>query len=165
MKNLLVLDKKDYTEDMECYERYCVRAIIRKGNKIAVQKGGEGDYKILGGGMEPTEDVGIALSREVEEESGLVVDLSTIEEIGEIYEARRDIYETDKKYVCHTWFYYCDVTDEVRSTNMTESEIAKGYHLEWATAQEIIEGNAKFMDQPWIYRDTKFIENFLEKKI
>jgi hypothetical protein len=45
---------------------------------------------------------------------------------------------------------------------MTESEIAKGYHLVWATPEEIIAGNQAFMDQPWICRDTEFVEMIKE---
>ena len=42
---------------------------------------------------------------------------------------------------------------------MTESEIAKGFKLEWATPEEIIAGNAPFAKtQPWSYRDSKFIQ-------
>ncbi len=37
-------------------------------------------------------------------------------------------------------------------THMTESEIEKGFHLEWATAQEIIDGNEPFCEtQPWSF--------------
>lgn len=50
-KILLVLDKKDYEDGMPVFERKCVRAIIEKNGKIAVQRGKGGDCKILGGGM------------------------------------------------------------------------------------------------------------------
>jgi hypothetical protein len=46
---------------------------------------------------------------------------------------------------------------------MTESEIAKGYHLVWATPEEIIAGNRAFMDEPWIRRDTDFIKMIQEE--
>ena len=41
----------------------------------------------------------------------------------------------------------------------------KGYHLEWATCQEIIAGNQEFMHQPWIRRDTEFIKMLAEGQI
>lgn len=64
-KILLVLDKKDYEDGMPVFERKCVRAIIEKNGKIAVQRGRAGDCKILGGGMDGEEDFETALSREV----------------------------------------------------------------------------------------------------
>lgn len=51
-KKLLMLDKGDYDETMPVFERKCVRAIIEKNGKIAVQRGCAGDCKILGGGMD-----------------------------------------------------------------------------------------------------------------
>ena len=72
-KILLVLDKKDYEDGMPVFERKCVRAIIEKNGKIAVQRGRAGDCKILGGGMDGEEDFETALSREVLEEGGLIL--------------------------------------------------------------------------------------------
>ena len=71
MKTLLILDKKDYTEDMPVFEKFSTRAIIIRDGKIATQHGNAGDYKILGGGVEPGEDIHEALIREVQEETGL----------------------------------------------------------------------------------------------
>ena len=73
MKKILVLDKKNYTEDMPVDVRYCVRGIIEKDGMIAVQRGYAGDYKIIGGGMEKDEDHFEALAREVLEEAGFFV--------------------------------------------------------------------------------------------
>lgn len=165
MKVLAVFDEKNYTDEMPEYERYCVRGVIIRDGKIAMQKGKSGEYKILGGGMEPDEDVVLALAREVQEESGLVLKPETIREVGEIFEAREDLYVKGTKYVCHSLFYLCDAEDEMRETNMTESELKKGYHLEWATCQEIIAGNQEFMHQPWIRRDTEFIKMLAEGQI
>lgn len=165
MKTLLVVDEKNYTDEMPVCERFCVRGVIIRDGKVAVQKGSAGDYKILGGGMEPDEELAAALSREVQEESGLVVKKDTIREIGEILEMREDLYEKGTKYVCHSRFYFCDVEEELVETNMTASEIEKGYHLEWASCEEIIAGNEKFQHQPWIYRDTQFIRMLSEHKV
>ena len=165
MKVLAVFDEKNYTDDMPKFERYCVRGVIVRDGKIAMQKGSSGEYKILGGGMEPDEDVVLSLAREVQEESGLVIKPETIREAGEIFEAREDLFEKGTKYICHSLFYFCDAEDELRETHMTESELEKGYHLEWATCEEIIEGNQPFMHQPWIRRDTEFIQMLAEGRI
>lgn len=158
MKTLLTLDQKDYTPDLQVREKYSTRAIIVKDGRIATQHGGAGEYKILGGGVESGEAFCDALCREVQEESGLIVIPETIREIGEIVERRLDIFNKEEIYVCHSLFYFCDVKSERTEAAMTESEIAKGYHLTWATAEEIISGNTPFFDsQPWIFRDTEMI--------
>ena len=55
-------------------------------------------------------------------------------------------------------------TLEERTTepHMTESEKAKGYHLEWMTPEEIVKANEPFSKEPWIYRDTAFIKMLME---
>lgn len=159
MRLLLTLDEHNYTPDLAVYEKYSTRAVIMRNGRIATQHGAAGDYKILGGGVEPGEDLHAALIREVQEESGLVVIPESIREIGEIVERRRDIFESDKIYVCHSCFFFCDAKEKMEETHMTESEIAKGFKLEWATPEEIIAGNAPFAKtQPWSYRDSKFIQ-------
>ena len=52
---LLTLDKKDYEEGMPVFEKYSTRGVIIRDGKIATQHGSAGDYKILGGGVEPGE--------------------------------------------------------------------------------------------------------------
>ena len=39
MKVLAVFDEKNYTDEMPEYERYCVRGVIIRDGKIAMQKG------------------------------------------------------------------------------------------------------------------------------
>lgn len=159
MRTLLTFDRNDYSSDMPVREKYSTRAVIVRDGRIATQHGAAGDYKLLGGGVEPGEEYRMALCREVQEESGLIVIPESIRELGMITERRRDIFKPEEVYVCHSLFYICDVKDEMTATHMTESEIAKGYHLAWATPQEILDGNAAFCEsQPWIYRDTEFIK-------
>ena len=107
---LLTLDKKDYEEGMPVFEKYSTRGVIIRDGKIATQHGSAGDYKILGGGVEPGEKLEDALIREVGEESGLIVIPESIRPIGEIVERRRDLFEKNKIYVCHSCrcFRKCD---------------------------------------------------------
>ena len=131
MQILLTLDKKDYEEGMPVFEKYSTRGVIIRDGKIATQHGSAGDYKILGGGVEPGEKLEDALIREVGEESGLIVIPESIRPIGEIVERRRDLFEKTRSNVCHSCFFFCDAKEEMTQTHMTESEIAKGFHLEW----------------------------------
>ena len=156
-------DRKDYTPDMTLFEKNSVRAIIRKNGRVAAQKGAKGDHKLLGGGMDPGETPEDALQREVREESGLLVRPETIEPVGEVLEKRRDLFEADKIFCIRSRFYVCKIKEETVPPQMTESEIAKGYHLVWVTPEEFIEANRPFYDEPWIRRDSEFLEAFAKE--
>lgn len=155
---LFVLDEKNYRFDMPVIERYAVRGIICKNGKYAMQQSKKGDYKIPGGGVDTGETLHQALAREVREETGLIIRPQTIREIGEVLELRQDIYEQDKRYIAHSYHYFCEVDEEVGETAMTQSELEKGFHLAWATLEEIIEGNAKCRDANWVDRDVEFLK-------
>lgn len=163
MNILKVYDGENYSPDMPVFEKYSVRAIIMKDGKLATQKGAAGDYKILGGGVDEGESFSEALIREVREEAGLLVVEDSIREIGEIMEKREDLFEKGTVFLCHSCYFTCQVKDEMVETQMTASEIAKGYHLCWATPEEIIAGNEAFLNQPWTRRDTEFIRDYLCK--
>ena len=165
MKMLLVFDEKNYTEDMPVFEKYAARAIIMKSGKIAVQQGAVGDCKILGGGIEAQEDHAEALYREVLEESGLFIKKEHIYPLGEILEMREDIFQKGIKYICHTMFFQCEVEDKTTEPHMTQSEIEKGYQLEWVDLQEMVYANQAFLHQPWIKRDTTFVEMLINGEI
>lgn len=158
MRLLLSLDAKNYTDDMPVFEKYAVRGVIIHDGKIAMQKSASGYYKILGGGIDEGESYADALSRELMEESGLIVVRDSIREIGEIYEARQDLYEKNKVFVCHTCFFFCDVLDKRTATSLTASEIREGFELTWVSPEEIIKANDKVTDMPWVMRDTAFIK-------
>ncbi len=165
MKLLKTIDLKDYEESLPKEERFCVRGIIEKDGKIATQKGKRGDYKILGGGIEPGEKHAIALAREIREEAGLIMIEDSIQEAGEIEELHKDLYGKESIYHCHTYFYYVEIEDRRVEPQLTESEIAKGYKLAWATPEEIIRANTPFLKkEPWIFRDTEFVRIYQQNQ-
>lgn len=162
MQTLFVLDEKNYTEDMPVFERYVVRALIEKDGLLAMQQGSKGEYKIPGGGMDEGESIVEALMREVQEETGLVIKPETVQELGEIMEIRRDIFDENIKYIAHSMHYVCEVEDEIVETAMTESEKAKGFHLAWADIDTIIETNERLMTEKWQLRDVEFLKWYKE---
>ncbi len=144
MKILATFDAMDYQDTTEVFEKYSVRGIIMRDGKLAMQCSRDGEYKIPGGGIEPGEAYLQALVREVREETGLHVIVSAVREIGEIVEIRRDLFD---------------------ALQLTESEIAKGYELRWATPEEIYQRNILIEKDPWIVRDTAFVKMLMDRKI
>lgn len=165
MKTLAMFDAQNYHDTTEVYEKYTVRGIIMQNGKLAMQYGSGGEYKIPGGGPEEGEDFVQALIREVHEETGLCVVQDSIVELGEMVELRRDIFDHKKKYICHTLFYYCRVTDRQDDPILTPSEAEKGYRLEWTEPEQICRQNHLAGTEPWIMRDTAFIKMLIDKKI
>ena len=158
MKTLFVMDEKDYTDEMPVVEKTTVRAVIERDGRFAMQRSKYGEYKIPGGAPDPGETYEEALVREVREETGLVVDPASIEEIGATLEMREDALKKGVKFVRHTYFYRCRAGEEVGETNMTRSEIELGFTLVWATRDEIIDGNREALREKWNIRDTEFFQ-------
>ncbi len=158
MQILFTLDAHNYTDDMPVTERFGVRAIIKRNGLYAMQKSRFGEYKIPGGGIEGSETCEEALIREVQEETGLIVEPASIRPIGEVLDIHEDIFEKGHKYIAHSLFYFCDIKEETSATAPTESELARGFELEWAELDHIIEANKNFPDESWIVRDTMFLK-------
>ena len=166
MKILATFDSKDYQDTVGVYEKFSVRGIVMRDGKLAMQCSRDGEYKIPGGGIEVGESRIQALIREVREETGLYVIEDAVVEIGEIVEMRRDIFDSTKKYICHSLFYYCEVEKERQDAlKLTDSEIAKGYELKWAMPQEIYQRNILIEKDPWIIRDTAFVKMLMDKSV
>ena len=160
---LFVMDEKNYTNDMPLIERHGVRAIICKDGKYAMQRALDREYKIPGGGIDKGETDSDALYREVREETGMIIAQSKSEYIGEVLEYRRDIFDNNKRFIQHSRFYKCYVTDEVTELSLTQSEIEKGYTLEWADLDTIIRNNEAMQNDFWMIRDTRFLKWFRDR--
>lgn len=165
MKLLAVFDAKDYQDTVKVNEKYSVRGIIFREGRLAMQCSRDGEYKLPGGGMEPGETRVQTLMREIREETGLLVVEDSIREIGEIQEIRRDIFDPDCKYICHSLFYYCRVEEERAQLRLTPSEEAKGYYLKWASPEEICRTNCILAKDPWIMRDTAFVKMLMDGSV
>ncbi|MBQ1397590.1 MAG: NUDIX domain-containing protein [Clostridia bacterium] len=165
MERLLTLDLKDYTDDMPVFEKHTVRAIIMRDGRLSMQLSGRGEYKIPGGGVEGDESHVVALQREVREETGLIILPESVREIGEILELREDVFCKGTKYICHSYFYFCDVEDRTVETQMTDSEIAKGFHPIWEYPEVICRVNDAIQTEPWQKRDTEFVRMLLDGRI
>jgi len=165
MKLLKVLDSGGYTEDMPLIRKQTVRAVILRGGKMVMQKSRSGEYKIPGGGIEQGEDIAAALYREVLEEAGMKIALESMTEIGEIIELRCDIFEPEKKFQRHTYYYLCEITEEGLPLRLTESEQEQGFTCVWETPETIYESNKTICISPDTIRDTIFIQMLTDNEI
>ena len=162
MKLLACYDSNNYSDTTKLLEKTNIRGIVLIDGKLAMQRDKDGVYKIPGGGMEKGEDYVETLSRELREEVGLVLVEDSLTELGEITEIRQDIFAADTKYISHSLFFACKVTEERLPITPTASEIKKGYQAVWATPGEIYETNTRLGKDPWIERDTAFIKMLLD---
>ena len=162
MKLLACFDEKNYSDTTKIFEKTNIRGIVLLNGKLAMQRGNDGVYKIPGGGMEKGESHVETLARELREEVGLVLIEDSLIELGEITEIRRDIFESDTKYISHSLFFACKVTDERLPITPTASEIKKGYQAVWEMPEEIYETNTRLGKDPWIERDTAFIKMLID---
>ena len=82
MRELFVIDKKNYKENGTVGRRPSVRGIVIKDGKIAMMHSLKYDYyKLPGGGIEEGEQLEDTLIREVREESGLIVKKDSIKNL------------------------------------------------------------------------------------
>lgn len=165
MKLLKVLDNGGYTEDMPLIYKQTVRAVILCDGKMVMQRSRSGEYKIPGGGLEQGEDIAAALYREVLEEAGMKIDVQTITEIGEMIELRCDVFEPEKKFERHTYYYLCEITEEGIPLTLTESEKEQGFECVWETPEAIYQCNKIICTSPNTIRDTIFIKMLINKEI
>lgn len=158
MKHLLTLDMNNYADCTKLFKVTHARALILVNGAYAMQRSSRGDYKLPGGRLEKGETSIEALKREVLEETGLFVIEETIEEIGEIIEIRKDMFDPTVKYICHSLYYKCEVEDTVGETKLSENERQKGLELCFANLEEIIKTNRSLNLEESRIRDTIFLE-------
>lgn len=165
MRLLKILDSGGYTEDMPLIYKQTVRAVILRNGKMVMQRSRSGEYKIPGGGIEKGEDIVTALYREVLEEAGMKINRTSIKEIGEIIELRCDVFESEKKFERHTYYYLCEIIEEGLPLTLTKSEQDQGFACVWERPEIIYEYNKTVCTSPKTMRDTIFIKMITDKEI
>lgn len=98
MERLLLLDAKDYDDDMDVWARIAVRGIVFIGDKLLLLNDNKGEVSLPGGGQDEVESDADTLIREIREETGYSVIPDTIRPFGYIEEKRRDFksYHDDR---------------------------------------------------------------------
>lgn len=163
MKLLFTIDRKDYDESWAHSKRPSIRAVIFKGDKLAmVYSVRDKYYKFPGGGMEEHEDHHSTLIREVREEVGLNVIPSSIQEFGEVVILRKsDIFE-NTVFEQESFYYFCDVDNSVSEQNLDLYEAESGFELRYVTIEEAIRTDEKF-DVEFLIRETGVLRLLAEQ--
>lgn len=140
MRELFLLDKKNYDPNGTVGKRPSVRGIIIRDGKIAMMHSLKYNYyKFPGGGIEQGETLEETLIREVREESGLVVKTETIKEFG--YVKRIEKGKLEDIFVQENFYFLCDAEQEVVSQDLDDYEEEERFTLEFVTVSHAVSVN------------------------
>ncbi|MDE6585980.1 MAG: NUDIX domain-containing protein [Clostridia bacterium] len=168
MKQLFVIDLKDYNDGDEIVRRPSARGIIFKNNKIAlVYSKKEKYYKFPGGGINDNEDKKAALIREIREEVGLVVIPDTIFEFGTVMRRQKSNFSANKIFEQENFYYFCEVEEKKVEQDLDDYEKDAEFVLEYVDLAKAIKTNSAFksddfFDEIMIQRDTKVLQMIKE---
>ena len=140
MRELFVLDKKNYNPNGTVGKRPSVRGIILKDGKIAMMHSKKYDYyKLPGGGIEEGESLEETLIREVREESGLTVIPETIKEFGYVRRIEKGRFEDI--FIQDNYYFICETESEISEQELDDYEAEEEFTLEFVTIDHAITVN------------------------
>ena len=169
MKCLFEIDLKDYEGCTKVFRRPSARAVILKGDKIAlVYATEEKYYKFPGGGIHEDEDKKEALIREVREETGLNVIPESIREYGSVLRKQKSGKADDTVFEQENYYYLCETEGTQGAQDLDEYEKDAGFMLVYADIDEAIKTNSLFTsdskaDEIMIDRERRVLEMIKEE--
>lgn len=164
MKDLFVIDAKDYNESGKINSRPSVRAVIyRDGKVLLVHSAKYNYYKFPGGGIEKGENHIEALVREVREESGYVIIPDSVTEYGRVLRRNKDSYNDDEIFEQENFYYFCKVQDETVERALDGYESDEGFEPVWmdpivASRHNKYEADIEGSDPVMIKREAKVLD-------
>lgn len=163
MRDLFLMDQKDYCPNGKVFSRPSVRAVIIKDGKVLLIYSKKYDYyKFPGGGIEKDEDHAAALLREVEEESGYRIIPDTIEEFGRVCRRQKDSFCEDDIFEQENFYYFCDIEELRGETHLDDYEDEEGFTAVWmepfAASNHNHYSRNKGADQYMIQREEKVLD-------
>ena len=170
MRRLFEIDLKDYNETDTVFRRPSARAIIQKGDKLAlVYSKKEKYFKFPGGGIHDDEDKKEALIREVREEVGLVVIPESIREYGSVLRRQKSTVKDGEIFEQENYYYFCDVQERSVSQDLDDYEDEAGFVLKIVDIDEAIATNAAyssddFFNEVMIKREKRVLEMLKQER-
>ena len=155
MRNLKVMDAKNYDDVSGEIYRVAVRAIVCVNGKLLLIQSKDDEIKLPGGGQEAGESDIDTLIRETLEETGYHVIPASIREYGEVEEKRR----SSEGMLWHqiNRYYFCNVEELQDACNYSENEMKKGFRQVWYTPQEALDIMEEVLrreeKEPWNQRE------------
>ncbi len=169
MKKILIMDAKNYDENLPEIRRVAVRGIIVKDGKLLMIENDFGEVKLPGGGQDEGETDRDTLLREVQEETGFQVLPESVVEFGEIEEKRMSLNEPMIWHQINRLFF-CEITGEQGACDFSENEKKYGFRQVWYTLEEALEKNRSMLnaegENAWNqreYRTLLLIKEHLER--
>ena len=166
MRELFIIDKKNYIVNGTVGRRPSVRGIIIKDGKVAMMHSLKYDYyKLPGGGIEEGESYEDTLVREVKEESGLVVKKDSIKEFG--YVRRIEKGRIEDIFIQENYYFLCDVEETIQTQELDDYEEEEKFTLEYVAPEHaiLVNENAEHGDKAesqtfagMILRENKILE-------
>ena len=142
MRQLFVIDTKDYDLHGKVFVRHSARSIIIKDKKIALVHSLKYNYyKFPGGGIERNESNVDAVIRETLEEAGLSVIRESVREYGYVHRIQKSTRRPNSCFVQDNFYYFCDVRDETVEQQLCGYEQDERFTLEFVSPQTAIDVN------------------------
>ena len=140
MRELFVLDKKNYNPNGSIGRRPSVRGIIIRDGKIAMMHSLRYNYyKLPGGGIEGKETLLETLIREVREESGLVVIPDSVKEFG--YVRRIEKGRIEDIFIQENFYFLCEAEEDIVAQELDDYEADEKFTLEFVLIDDAIKVN------------------------
>ena len=171
MKELFIIDLKDYEEESKIYKRPSVRGIIIKNCKIAlVYSEKEKYYKFPCGGIKDNEDMHSALIREVREEVGLIVIPDSIREFGSVMRRQKSNYSPDTIFEQENFYFFCHAENQLVEQELDDYEKDAEFSLRIVDIDDAIKANREYhsddlFNEIMIKREMqvlKFVKEYLQ---
>lgn len=144
------------SDNANIIHREAVRAVIVENNKILMVYTNKGDYKFPGGGVKEGEDQEEAIKREVEEETGYIIE-EVKDKIGIITQRHFDKFEKNSVFQMTSNYYLCSLCGKKTSQCLDNYEAELEFQPVWIDLQQAIHENeniAKHEDKnPWVDRE------------
>ena len=161
MKQLFVIDLKDYNLNDKKYYRPSVRGIIinNNGEVAMIYSRKHHFYKFPGGGIEGNETHLEALAREIKEETGMTLIPESVSEFGEVLKIQKgDESGVSVIHIQQNYYYICKVEDKVDKQKLTNSERDQDFILTYVPIKEAITANSIFKS------DNAFLRQIAERE-